>query len=62
MSFSSQFYDPDSDEPESPISGEDFMEYIKAKARIYGRCINAELAEGFEVSRPIGSDDFFQLR
>lgn len=61
MCFSSQFYDPESEEPESPISGKDFMDYISAKARIFGRYINAELAEGFEVTRPIGSEDFLKL-
>ena len=52
--FSSQFYDPDSIEPESPISGKSFFDVVKAKSRIFGRYINAEFGEGFSVARPIG--------
>ncbi|MDX1685597.1 MAG: bacillithiol biosynthesis deacetylase BshB1 [Saprospiraceae bacterium] len=59
--FSSQFYDPDSEEPESPISGKGFMDYIESKARIFGRYIDVDYAEGFEVSRPIGASDLIKL-
>jgi bacillithiol biosynthesis deacetylase BshB1 len=59
--FESQFYDPNSDEPETPISGKDFMDYVVAKMRIYGRYIGKEFGEGFISTRPPGINDLTQL-
>lgn len=59
--FRSQFFDPNSAEPDSPISGEGFLDYIKAKNKVFGRYINADFAEGFRVSRPIGVSDLLIL-
>jgi bacillithiol biosynthesis deacetylase BshB1 len=59
--YASQFYDPGSEEPSSPISGKDFLHFIEASARIYGRPIGVEFGEGFMVSRPIGVDDVVKL-
>ena len=56
-SFKTQFYDPSSTEPETPISGEDFFEFIKARARNFGRLIKAEYAEGFTVEVPLKIKD-----
>ncbi|MCB0688124.1 MAG: bacillithiol biosynthesis deacetylase BshB1 [Saprospiraceae bacterium] len=61
LAYSSQFYDPESMEADSPISGADFLEYIKARARGYGRQIGVEYGEGFTVSRPIGSSNLLEL-
>jgi hypothetical protein len=61
LAFSSQFYDPDSSEENSPISGADFLEFIKARARTYGRQIGVEFGEGYTVSRPIGAPDLLDL-
>ena len=61
MAFKSQFYDPDSTEPATPISGLDFKEFLRAKARTYGRPIGADYAEGFTVARTIGVSDLFDL-
>lgn len=47
LAFSSQFYDPKSSEPSTPISSKDFMDFIESKARVYGRQIGAKYAEGF---------------
>ncbi len=62
MAFSSQFFDPKSKEPSTPISSPEFMETVKAKMRIYGRDINAEFAEGYTVERTIGVDDLLMLK
>lgn len=51
--FSSQFYNPDSPEADSPISGKDFFDVIKAKNKTFGRAINVEYAEGFNTRGPI---------
>lgn len=61
MCFKSQFYDPESQDMSSPISGQDFLHFIQAAARVAGRWIGAEFAESFNVRRPIGVNDFFDL-
>ncbi|MCC6815236.1 MAG: bacillithiol biosynthesis deacetylase BshB1 [Saprospiraceae bacterium] len=60
--FASQFYDPNSDEPESAISGKNFLDYIKSKDAINGRYISTEYGEAYNVRRPIGVSDFFNLK
>ncbi|MDQ3108430.1 MAG: bacillithiol biosynthesis deacetylase BshB1 [Bacteroidota bacterium] len=62
MAFSSQFYDPKSTEPVTPISSPEFMEMVKAKMRVYGRDIQVEFAEGFTVERTIGVEDLVKIR
>lgn len=62
MAFGSQFYNPDSNEPETPISSKKFLEFIKARMANFGRDINADFAEGFTVDRVIGVEDITQLK
>lgn len=59
--YSSQFYDPESAEPNTPISGKDFFEFLKGRARTFGRPIGVELAEGFTKSRNVGVRTLFDL-
>ena len=59
--YSSQFYNPDSDAPETPISGEDFFDFLKARAKEFGRPIGVEYAEGFTAERYVGARSFFDL-
>lgn len=59
--FRSQFYDPDSAEPDSPISGKDFLEFNAARSRDFGRPANMAFAEGFQVNRLFGVKDIFDL-
>ncbi|MFT6755674.1 MAG: bacillithiol biosynthesis deacetylase BshB1 [Urechidicola sp.] len=49
--FSSQFYDPNSKEPISPITSKNFIDSIKYRAKDLGRLIGTEYAEGFTVER-----------
>lgn len=49
--YKSQFYDPNSKEPNSPISSKNFFESVKYRARDLGRLIGADYAEGFQVER-----------
>lgn len=51
LAYSSQFYDPNSDEPETPISSKNFIDSVTYRARDLGRYINTEYAEGFNVER-----------
>jgi len=62
MAFSSQFYDPKSNEPETPISSKNFIEFVKAKNKTYARDIQVEYAEGYTVERVIGIENLFDLR
>jgi bacillithiol biosynthesis deacetylase BshB1 len=59
--FKSQFYDPTSTEPTSPIAVKNFMDVIKGKMSVYGRETGFEFAEGFTVERTIGVDNLFDL-
>jgi len=49
--YSSQFYDPKSKEPISPISSKNFLESIVYRAQDLGRLIGVEHAEGFNTKR-----------
>ncbi len=60
--YKSQFHNPDSNEPESPISSENFIESVKAKCRVYGRPLSYDFAEGFTVERTIGVESLFDLK
>lgn len=62
MAYASQFYDPNSKEPTTPISTKNFMEYVKAKCSLFGRAINCDYAEGFTVNRYIGVENLFDLK
>ena len=59
--YQSQFYNPHSTEPNTPISGKDFLEFVRSKNRTYGRAAGFEYAEGFRVNRTIGVNNLFQL-
>jgi N-acetylglucosamine malate deacetylase 1 len=61
LAFESQFYNPNSSEPVTPISSLAFLEYIKSHAREFGRLINVEFGEGFTVKRPIGANNLMDL-
>lgn len=61
MAYSSQFFDPNSKESQTPISSKNFIDYINAKARLFGRSINVDFAEGFTVNRYIGVNNLFDL-
>ena len=52
--FKTQFYDPTSAEPSTPISREDFFDFLLGRMKEYGRPIGVEYAEGFTSSRHIG--------
>ncbi len=60
--FKSQFFNPQSKEPVTPIATEDFWNFLEARARQFGRAINASYAEGFTVERDIGIDDITILK
>jgi bacillithiol biosynthesis deacetylase BshB1 len=61
MAFSSQFYNPSSQEPKTPISGEDFLHFLEARALQYGREIGVKYGEGFTVKRTMGTQSLSYL-
>ncbi|WP_127138859.1 bacillithiol biosynthesis deacetylase BshB1 [Flagellimonas oceanensis] len=61
MAYGSQFFDPDSDEPETPISSKNFTDSVIYRARDLGRLIGVEYAEGFTVERYVGVDSLDDL-
>jgi bacillithiol biosynthesis deacetylase BshB1 len=59
--YSSQFYDPKSNEPESPITSKSFKESINYRARDLGRLIGVEYAEGFTSERYVAVENLDKL-
>ena len=62
LSFRSQFFSENDKGPATPISGKDFIDFMAAKMRVFGRPIGAEYAEGFIVSRTIGVNNLFDIQ
>lgn len=61
MAYSSQFFDPNSKEPQTPISSQNFTDSIEYRARDLGRLIGTEHAEGFTTERFIAVDSLEKL-
>ena len=59
--FKSQFHDPASTEPLSPISVPEFLPTLEGRARDMGRIIGAAFGEGFTCARPPGVGDITSL-
>lgn len=59
--FKSQFYDPNSEEPETFISSKGFMTMLESRAREWGQRIGVEYAEGFKVKHSLGVKSLFDL-
>jgi bacillithiol biosynthesis deacetylase BshB1 len=51
LAYSSQFYNPNTKEPESPISTKNFLDSVKYRAQDLGRITGVDYAEGFTVER-----------
>ena len=61
MAYKSQFYDPDSTEPVTPIATKNFKDSIQYRAADLGRLINTEYAEGFTVERYVAVNSLADL-
>ncbi|MGW9686076.1 bacillithiol biosynthesis deacetylase BshB1 [Flagellimonas sp. 2504JD1-5] len=61
LAYSSQFYDPKSDEPETPISSKNFIDSVIYRARDLGRLTGVEHAEGFTAERFVAVDNLEDL-
>ncbi|WP_417444046.1 bacillithiol biosynthesis deacetylase BshB1 [Joostella sp.] len=59
--YSSQFFDPNSKEPETPITSKNFFDSVDYRARDLGRLIGVEHAEGFTAERLLGVNELGNL-
>ncbi|WP_298141183.1 bacillithiol biosynthesis deacetylase BshB1 [Flavobacterium sp.] len=62
LAYSSQFYNPNTNEPESPISSKNFLESVKYRAQDLGRIVGVEYAEGFTVERYLTVNSLSDLK
>lgn len=62
LAFKTQFYDPKSVAPETPISSKNFTDSIIYRARDLGRLVGVEYGEGFTVERYPAVDSLFDLK
>jgi N-acetylglucosamine malate deacetylase 1 len=60
--YGSQFFDPESKEANTPISGEEFFDQVKGRALQMGRPAGFLYGEGFTSERYIGVTSLFDLR
>lgn len=56
--YKTQFFDPESDEPETPISSKLFQQSIENRARDLGMLIGTQAGEGFMLKGYLGLKDF----
>jgi N-acetylglucosamine malate deacetylase 1 len=61
MAYASQFYDPTSQEPLTPIATQNFTDSIVYRARDLGRLSGCEYAEAFTSERKIAFKSFDQI-
>ncbi len=59
--YKSQFFNPDSDEPASYISGKSFMDFLESRTREHGHMIGVDFGEGFVTRRMLGVSDLLSL-
>lgn len=62
LAYSSQFYNPNTNEPESPISSKNFLESVKYRAQDLGRIVGVDYAEGFTVERYLTVNSLSNLK
>ena len=61
MAYDSQFYNPDTKEPETPIATKNFLDSLKYRAQDLGRVIGVDYAEGFISDRPVAVNNLDSL-
>ena len=62
LAYSSQFYDPKSNEPITPITSKNFLDSIKYRAQDLGRLVGVDYAEGFTVERYLAVNSLGDLK
>lgn len=59
--YKTQFYDPESKEPDSYLSNPEFMDFLISRARELGKRIGVKYGEGFLSKKNIGLNDLGAL-
>lgn len=62
QAYASQFYDPHSKEPETVISGKNFLDSVTYRSQDMGRLIGVNYGEGFVKAQDLGIDNLLHLR
>jgi bacillithiol biosynthesis deacetylase BshB1 len=62
LAYGSQFFDPNSKEPESPITSKNFLDSVKYRAQDLGRLVGVDYAEGFTVERYLAVNSLGDLK
>lgn len=62
LAYSSQFYDPKSKEPVTPITSKNFLDSIKYRAEDLGRLVGVDFAEGFTAERYLAINSLSDLK
>ena len=58
LAYKTQFYDPNSKEPMTPIATKDFLESLTYRAQDLGRLSGVEFAEGFTTEKLLAFKNF----
>ncbi len=61
LAYSSQFYDPNSNEPVTPIASKNFLDSIDYRAQDFGRLVGVDYAEGFTAERYLAINSLSNL-
>jgi bacillithiol biosynthesis deacetylase BshB1 len=62
LAYKTQFYDPNNNAPDTPISSKNFTDSIIYRARDLGRLVGVEYGEGFTVERYPAVESLFDLK
>lgn len=62
LAYGSQFYNPNSKEPVSPITSKNFLDSVKYRAQDLGRLVNVNYAEGFTTERYVAVNSLSDLK
>lgn len=61
LAYKSQFYNPESTEPQTLITSKTFLESLNYRPKDFGRLIGTDFAEGFTVERYLGVNSLSDL-
>ena len=61
LAYASQFFDINSNEPETPITSKNFIDSINYRARDFGRLIGVDFAEGYTTERYVAVESLDKL-
>ena len=61
LAYSSQFHNPNTNEPDTPITSKNFLDSITYRSQNLGRIIGKDYAEGFTVERYVAVNNISDL-